>query len=190
MSIVISVIEKNEKLYIASDKRGKRRGIIDNSYQKIYQLSKNLYFGMTGIYEAGLMVLDYIKTCDVNNIDNLIEKTNNFFNSSFRTDKPEKLAIIVAGRYNSGNFFIWSKTVQGETKFIKGSNNIEFTVSSNKNIKYFSRCLEEQIEKKIRLGTGIKDAIIETIEYASKIDSSISKEYELYEITAVRLNKK
>jgi len=179
MSIVISVIEKNEKLYIASDKRGTRRGIREDRYQKIYQLSKNLYFGMTGIYEAGLKVLDYIKTCcDVNNIDNLIKKINNFLDSFFREDKPEELAIIVAGRYDSRNFFIWTRNIQGETKFIKGSNNIEFSVSSNKNIKCFSRHLKEQII----LRKDIKGAIIETIEYASKIDSSISKEYELYEI--------
>jgi len=37
-------------------------------------------------------------------------------------------------------------------------------------------------KKLIRSGLNVKDAIIKTIEYASKIDSSISKEYELYEI--------
>jgi len=72
MSIVISVIEGNKKLYIASDKRGKRRNGVSDDYQKIYQLTEDLYFGMTGIYEAGLYVWNHIKEYDASDKHRLI----------------------------------------------------------------------------------------------------------------------
>ena len=178
MSIVISVIEENKKLYIASDKRGKRRNGISDDYQKIYQLAEDLYFGMTGIYEAGVYVWNHIKEYDVSDKYRLIENINIFFASCFKMDKPERLAIMIAGRDNNGDFFVWQKNIQGETKFIKGSEKIEFAISSNDKIEIFG----EYFKKKIISGLSVRDAIIRTIEHASKIDSSISKEYELFEI--------
>jgi hypothetical protein len=175
MSIVISVIEKNKKFYIASDKRGKRVDIIKDNYKKIYQLSKELYFGMTGIYEAGLSFFEHIKNFDTKNIDSLIENIDYSFDNFFKNDKPEKLAIMIGGKDNSGGFFIWLKNIQGETKFIKGSGNIEYAVISNDKIEIFSKYFKEQIE----LRMSVRNAIIETIAYASRIDSSISKTYEL-----------
>ena len=178
MSIVISVIEENKKLYIASDKRGKRRNGVSDDYQKIYQLAEDLYFGMTGIYEAGLHVWNYIKEYDVSDRHRLIKKINVCFDSCFKKDKPEKLAIMIAGRDNNGDFFVWQKNIQGETKFIKGSENIELAISSNDKIEIFG----EYFKKQKTSGLSVRDTIIRTIEHASKIDSSISKEYELYEI--------
>ncbi len=85
---------------------------------------------------------------------------------------------MIAGRDNNGDFFVWQKNIQGETKFIKGSEKIEFAISSNDKIEIFG----EYFKKQITSGLSVRDAIIRTIEHASKIDSSISKEYELYEI--------
>ncbi len=178
MSIVISVIERNEHFYIASDKRGIKKGIVRDNYQKIYQLSPGLYFGMTGIYEAGLDFFNCIKEHDFNDRHNSIDNINNLFDSFFRRKKPEKLAIMIAGRDNSGNFFIWQETIQGQTEHIKGSDKIELAISTNDKGEIYREYFTEQIILRI----NVKDAIIKTIKYASQIDSSISKEYELYEI--------
>ena len=178
MSIVISVIESNRKFYIASDKRGERGGIKSDSYKKICQLDKDLYFGMTGIYEAGLVVLNHIRSCNLNDINSLTEKISEFFASFSGRNKPEKLTIMVAGRDNTGNFFIWQRNIQGETKLMNGSENIEYALSSNDKIEILAKYFEKQIIS----GSEVKDAIAKTIQYASDIDSSISKEYELYEI--------
>lgn len=180
MSIVISVIEKNRKLYIASDKRGIKKGVARDDYQKIHRLSEDLYFGMTGIYEAGLEFFNFIKEYATNDKYRLISNISKSFDSFFRTDKPEKLAIIVAGRCDSRNFFIWTKNIQGETEFIKGSTEkFGIVVSANDKIEIFRRQLLEEL---IRSELNVKDAIIKTIEYASEIDSTISKEHDLYEI--------
>ena len=178
MSIVISVIEENKKLYIASDKRGKRINGMSDDYQKIYQLAEDLYFGMTGIYEAGVYVWNHIREYDVSDKYRLIENINIFFASCSKMYKPERLTIMIAGRDNDGDFFVWQKNIQGEKKFIKGSEKIEFAISSNDKIEIFV----EYFKKKIKSGLSVRDAIIRTIEYASKIDSSISKEYDLFEI--------
>jgi len=178
MSIVISVIEKNKKFYIASDKRGERVGMVKDNYKKIYQLSKELYFGMTGIYEAGLSFFNYIKIFDTKDIDSLIDNINYSFDNFFKNDRPEELAVTIGGKDNSGGFFIWLKNIQGGTKFIKGSGNIEYAVSSNDKIEIFSGYFKKQIE----LRMSVRNAIIETIAYASRIDSGISKAYELRDL--------
>ena len=65
-----------------------------------------------------------------------------------------------------------------KSKFLEDSNKIEFAISANDKIEI----LGERLEKLIQPGLNAKDATIKIIEYASGIDSSISKEYELYEI--------
>jgi len=179
MSIIISVIERDKKLYIASDKRGTRKGKVRDDYQKIFQLDEGLYFGMVGIAEAGLGILSFIRENYAGDRYSLIEKVDAFFESCFRTAKPEKLAIVLAGKGSDGDFFIWQKNIQGEVKMTKSLGMIDFAINSNDKgaifVKYF--------QSKIVFAPNVKNAIIETIEYASTIDPSISKEYELYEIS-------
>jgi len=152
--------------------------VVKDNYQKIYPLAEDLYFAMTGVYEAGLEVLKAIKGYDVNDRDSFVENVGNFFDFFFRANKPEKLTILIAGRNNNRNFFIWQRNIKGDTNVVNGSKNIEYAISSNDKMKDFGEYLENQI----KLGLNCKDAMIKTIEYASKINSSISKEYELHEI--------
>lgn len=65
-----------------------------------------------------------------------------------------------------------------KSKFLEDSNKIEFAISANDKIEIFG----ERLEELIQTGLNAKDATIKIIEYASGIDSSISKKYELYEI--------
>lgn len=178
MSIVIAVIEKNEKLYMASDKRGERKGVVKDEYQKIYQLDKELYFGMTGILEAGLEILDFIRKNDLSDRYNLIKKVDAFFDFYFRRSRPNKLAVMLAGKDNDGNFFIWQKNIGGEVRLTKSSGIIDFAISSNDKVAIFGN----YFRSKVAFAPNVRDAIIKTIEYASEMDPSISKEYELYEI--------
>jgi len=134
MSIVISVIEKNRKLYIASDKRGIKKGVARDGYQKIHRLSEDLYFGMTGIYEAGLEFFNFIKKYATNDKYRLINNINKSFDSFFEVGaKQEKLAIVIAGRDNNGDFFIWQRNIQGKDSLLEGSTKkIDFAISASR----------------------------------------------------------
>lgn len=60
MSIVISVIDKNDSLLIASDKRLIKM-VLSMIILKDFEIKDNLYFGMTGIAEDGFIYLAHIK---------------------------------------------------------------------------------------------------------------------------------
>lgn len=178
MSIVISVIEKNRKFYIASDKRGERNGVRNDHYKKIYLLSPKCYFGMTGIYECGLEIFSILNKCSDKRIENLKQLVSDIFNSYTQESRPEKMTITLAGKNDDGCFFIWQRNIQGEGNCINGSENIECAVSAGDRIKEFTKFLEDTIKS----GQNTKDSIIATIKYASQIDPSISEEYDLYKI--------
>jgi len=177
MSIVITVIDKNKKLYIASDKRGKRGGLVSDNYCKIYKIKDNIYFGMTGAYEVGLDILDLIKKIEWNSRLELIRESNFCFDSCCIVAKPEKMTMVIAGKDEEG-FFILQRTIEGDIKIINGSDNIELAINSTNRISDFKKYLNG----KIISSEGIKDHIIKTIEYASTIDNDISKDFDLYEI--------
>ncbi len=173
MSIVVIAIDKNKKLYIASDKEERKcSGFITDDYRKIYQIKDNIYFGMTGVYEVGLDILDLIKKIEWGNRLELIKKVNSCFDSCCIVAKPEKMTMVIAGKDEEG-FFILQRNIQGEIKIVNGSDNIELAINSTSGISDFQKYLEG----KIISGEGIKDSIIKTIEYASTIDVSISKDF-------------
>ena len=58
------------------------------------------------------------------------------------------------------------------------ADNILYSISSNANIPKYS----EFFKQKLLNGFSIIDSIESTIEYASQIDASISKEYEIIKI--------
>ena len=180
MSIVISVIDKNKKFYIASDKRGKRNGVINDNYKKIYPLSKNCYFGMTGTYEAGLDILNLIKKIEWNDRIDLIKGSLLCFDSYCIDKKLQKMTMVIAGKDEEG-FFILQRNINGgkmDVKISEGSKNIEYALNASDSIDE----LKKHLEDKIISGQAIRDSIIETIKYASTIDDSISEKYDLYEI--------
>ena len=169
MSIVICVIDRKYKIYLASDKRAIKNGIIDDNYQKIYKIRENLYFGMTGIAELGIQILDIIKEFKDLNASTIIKKSSEAIEES-----QDKLTIMICGKLESGELFCWQKNNSGEEQLIKENNDINFSISSNENINIHSKSLEYQITN-----YGIKKGILNTIEYASTIDDTISKEYDM-----------
>ncbi|WP_025161851.1 hypothetical protein [Paraclostridium bifermentans] len=170
MSIVICVIDKNDKLYLASDKRAVRNGVVDDDYKKIYKIKNNVYFGMTGIAEEGLKVLSNIEKFKYKSVYEIIENVSSIIDIS-----DINLTVMISGKDESGDLFCWQKNNSGETSLIKGnSEEIKFAISSNDDISIFSEKLQMEI-----IDSGINQGIINTIEYASSINSYISRNYDL-----------
>lgn len=126
MSIVISLIANNNYLCIASDLRAIRNGEIYDNFQKIYSLRKNVFFAMTGIAEEGLDVLFQLQTMQDQTPLAFIARANELV-----TPSKEKLAIMLAGKDLSGNFFIWQKNQLGEIR------NANITNGKNEPVKSF-----------------------------------------------------
>ncbi|MGJ0366405.1 hypothetical protein [Aliarcobacter cryaerophilus] len=162
MSIVISVIDKNDSLFIASDKRAIKNGIINDNFKKIFEIKDNIYFGMTGIAEDGFIYLAHIKIHKKKVCSQFISICDKLF-----PILVEKLATLIVG-INEGE-----KIMQ-----VGDTNNILYSISSNANIPEYS----EFFKQKLLNGFSIIDSIKSTIEYASQIDASISKEYEIIKI--------
>ena len=174
MSIVISVIDKNDSLLIASDKRAIKNGIINDNFKKIFEIKDNLYFGMTGIAEDGFIYLAHIKIHKKKVCSQFISICDKLF-----PILVEKLTTLIVGINEENNYFIWSKNNEGEKIMQVGdTNNILYSISSNANIPEYS----EFFKQKLLNGSSIIDSIESTIEYASQIDASISKEYEIIKI--------
>lgn len=174
MSIVISVIEKNEKVYIASDKRAIKNGQINDNYQKIYKINEKVYFGMTGIAEDGLFQLAHIKLYKKKESSELIKICDNLSLKQF-----EKLAISLVGINENKNCFIWQKNNQDLKTFEIGKEEtINYSINSNDNIDLYSDFFKTQLLK----GNSVIKSIGETIIFASENDSSISRKYEIIEL--------
>jgi len=57
MSIVICAVPFCTKLYLASDKRAIRNGKVDDNFQKIFELRKDVYYSITGTAEPAFGIL-------------------------------------------------------------------------------------------------------------------------------------
>ena len=101
MSIVICVVDKNSRFYMASDLRAIRDGIIYDDYQKVFELKPRVYFGMTGIAEAGHAVLDKLRPLTKLSVDEIIKKTDEIIQYSSTI-----LTVMLAGQNEQGDFFI------------------------------------------------------------------------------------
>lgn len=172
MSIVICAVYNNSRLFFGSDTRAIKNNIVNDDFKKIFNIRPDIYLGMTGEAEPGFWYIDRIK--QLNHLDTI--SLLNWIELDFPTHNFPKLAIILAGKDEQGNFFIYSQNHEGliSRPFVP-QKDLVFTVSANANIslfgKYFERCFINGIE--------IKQAIQSTISYASTIDPSISDKCDL-----------
>jgi hypothetical protein len=85
---------------------------------------------------------------------------------------------MLAGENEEGDFFIWQKNHEGEIKIAEvSSEKIAISISANDNIELFYNHGIQQL----LAGVSAKHAISRTINYASKIDDSISPTYTMIE---------
>jgi 20S proteasome alpha/beta subunit len=156
---------------MAADKRAKKDGIINDNYQKLFKLKEDVYFGMTGIAEKGHKVLKQLMYNTHFSTTELIKLTNSMVKPS-----QKKLTIMIAGKNEEGNFFIWQKNNEGQTEIANVSvNNIAFSLNTNDNSELFNNHLTSELEA----GKSIEEAIINTIKFASEKDDSISKDFHI-----------
>lgn len=175
MSIIICAIYKNQEFYIASDLRAIRNGVVYDNYIKIFEIRPRLYFGMTGIAEEGLAVLDQIK--QLTNIPSaeLVSVIDVIF-----SPKPFNLTIMLAGQNEAGDFFIWQKNNYGETTCVKGNhNNIGYAISTTDRKNEIAQFFETYIEANMPLDLSIN----KTIDFASTIEPTISPTYKIWKLS-------
>lgn len=174
MSIVISTIYNKREFYIASDRRAKRSGRVCDDYKKIFNIRPRLFFGMTGIAEAGLVVLEEIKQFSNRTVSDLISETDKLVKLG-----PIMLTVMLAGEYDSGDFFIWQKNNQGKVTITKGDDNkVVYSISSTNRMSE----IEQYFRIRISLGVHPEQAIPETIKFASTIDPAISQAYVIFKL--------
>lgn len=171
MSIVICVVNRNNEFCMAADKRAKKDGIINDNYQKLFKLKEDVYFGMTGIAEEGHKILNKLMYCTYLSPTGLIKFTDLNFQPS-----NKMLTIMIAGKNEKGDFFIWQKNHKSEIVIADVSaDNIAFSLSTNENSELFNNHLSSELNT----GKSIEEAILSTIKFASEKDDSISKDFHI-----------
>jgi hypothetical protein len=175
MSIIIGLITKNNQLFLASDKRGIQNGIIDDNFKKLLPLRPKLYFGMTGLAEYGSIIYENVlrlpnfKEMSVKDIINSFDE--------FYSQIDTKSTVLVAGKMEDDEVFIWTKRTGAESHLIKhDKQNIVSAINTNHNLELFESRLREEI---ITSEGYYVTAMRKTIEYASTIDPTISKDCDL-----------
>jgi len=171
MSIVICVVNRNNEFCMAADKRAIKNGTINDNYQKLFKLKEDVYFGMTGIAEKGHKVLKQLMYNTHLSGTELIKLANSRVKLS-----QNKLTIMIAGKNEEGNFFIWQKNNEGQIEIADVSvDNIAFSLSTNDNSALFNNHLTSEL----KAGKLIEDAILSTIKFASERDDSISTDFHI-----------
>ncbi len=172
MSIVICTVPFGRKLYLAADKRAIRNGNASDNFQKIYPVRRDIYYSITGTAEPGIWFFDRLKNRSQLPAAQLID----WCDKDFVTHSFPTLAIMLSGKDENGNFFIWQKNDTGAvTKADITSNAIAVSISSNKNISLFNGYFSQQLMN----GISIEKAIANTIFMASSIDETISSIFDL-----------
>jgi 20S proteasome alpha/beta subunit len=175
MSIVICVVNQNREFYLASDLRAIRNGIAADNYQKVYEIRGKVYFGMTGIAEEGHNILADLKANSNKTVLELIEYADSIFQPS-----PKMLTIMLSGEDENGNYFIWQKNHHGQiTNAEINDSSVAFSISANHNITAFNN----QLRLLISSGVSIEKAMELTIDFASKMDNTISPTFKLIKHT-------
>lgn len=173
MSIVIAGIEHNRRLCICADRRANQNGKVTDEYQKLFKLSPNLFFGMTGVAEEGFSVLRQMFDKPFPSPTELIQ----FVDQTF-TPRPNQLTITLAGKWNSGKYFLWVKNNQGHVENkMPIPNGLVYSISSAGDERIVSFFENTYMSK-----NDLTRAMVDTIAFASSIDESISKECDFYQI--------
>lgn len=118
MSIVIAVVNHSDNsLYFYGDKRLTKTAedgskSFSDDFTKIFQLKDDLFIGVTGNADLGLQLIE--KTRQILHIgnDEIIKILSEI--DSVPVSKSVKLLVIIAGRNNNGELFIWSRDFNNE----------------------------------------------------------------------------
>jgi 20S proteasome alpha/beta subunit len=174
MSIVICAVDKNRKFYIASDLRAIQNGVIRDDYEKVCELRPHVYYGMTGIAEAGLELLEKVREYVDLPVADLISKVDERFRPS-----PTMLTIMLAGQDEDGNYFIWQKNNEGEIRQAAvNDRGIAYSIAAHERIGEFM----EHFEHLVRSGMSLEKAVAKTMAFASEIDKTISPKYRMIKL--------
>jgi hypothetical protein len=178
MSIVICAVYKNSKMCLASGKRAIKNGIVHNNFNKILMLRPKIYYAITGTAEAGLWFFDRLgemsgsSDLDVKELLEWIEK-------DFPIHGFPKVAIVLAGKDEENNFFIFTIDSEGTiNRPVITGENLAYAVSANNNIPLFSRYFGNMLKR----SPSIESAMSATIQYASTVDHSISKKFDIVSV--------
>lgn len=173
MSIVISGIEHGRKLCISADKRAERDGEVIDNYEKLFKLGENIFFGMTGIAEEGFPVLRQMLNKNFSSPAELVKFVDQIF-----TPRPNQLTITLAGRWNSGKYFLWVKNNHGEVdEKVPIANGLVYSISGAGDERILSF-----FERSYVSSNDLRRAMVETIKFTSTIDSSVSEACDFYQI--------
>ena len=178
MSIFICAVYKNSKMFLASDKRAIKNGIVNNNFNKNLMLRPKIYYSMTGTAEPGLWFFDRLgEMSDLSDLD--VKEALEWIEKDFPIHGFPKLAIVLAGKDEEDNFFIFTINSEGKIdRPLITSENLAYAVSSNNNIPLFSRYFEDMLKQ----SPSIENAMSATIQYASTVDHSISKKFEIVSV--------
>ena len=178
MSIVIAVIDQNQRLFLAADKRGIKTGtgkVVDNC-KKIFKIRCGLYFAITGTLELGLNVRTDIRMMADEPVSEILKATE-LAHKKWRSDK-HKLAVTIAGQREDGNFFSWGIDNAGSHHQKDGSSQlIEILISTNDQIDKYDSYLADKLSENDQ---NVELAIKATLEFAASTDCSISPEYDFF----------
>ncbi|CAG0989690.1 hypothetical protein ANAEL_02221 [Anaerolineales bacterium] len=173
MSIVICTVINNSRLLIGSDHRAIRDGQIYDNYQKIYNLKPTIFFAMTGIAENGLSIFGSLQQMSNQSSADIISAADNLLIPS-----ESKLTIMLAGKSEDGNFFVWQKNNNGQIAVQEiTSDKASFSISTTDNIDIIINCFRGLLSI-----IPPQIAISETIKFASTIDNTISLNSSVYEL--------
>jgi hypothetical protein len=113
-------------LCICADKRADKNGKVIDNFQKLYQLSPTMFFGITGLAEEGFSIMTQLFDRQFSNPDEVIAFVDTVF-----TPRPRELTVTLAGRWKSGKFYLWNKNNRGEVSVHKPiSNGLVYSISS------------------------------------------------------------
>lgn len=166
MSIIICVVVRNRQLFIASDRRAIRNGQVSDDFEKVHKIGQDVFFGMTGIAEIGEEVLRQLQTIEHPSSLDLIHRATELVVPS-----QQKLTIMLAGKDEAGNFFVWQKNNdQDVCNSCINENNIAYSISGgdavDDRVRPFLLNLLPQV--------SVPQALSDTIRFASTIDPTIS----------------
>jgi len=173
MSLVLGILTQDNRMILAADKRAIKNGIVNDDFTKIFRLRDDLYFGMTGIAEYGLVVKSKLELHLNMTVKEIID-----FADSIYTPNLFDSAIMICGRLQNHVGFIWTKNTENDCTYIEtleGDTQYSILTATNSNL------IASRFVKELKLSNfNCNLAINNTFKYASQIDDSISSIYEVF----------
>jgi 20S proteasome alpha/beta subunit len=177
LSIVICVIDRAEKLYLAADKRESEgnSGKFNDNFQKIVKINEYLYLGMTGFVSEANRVSEALK--QKNSSSTYTVKELVAYADSLIYPSEKMLTITLAGADDEGIPFVWQKNNDGNISIPEVRAELVTTaVATNENIDRANNYLTRRLTEN-RL--DVEKSIDETIRYVADADKSVSPTYDI-----------